>query len=175
MECFQAIPLSLERSMFPANRISKVIFSSCCLWHVCQTWCLLFDWKGTAAWGKLWTVESMWLIVVKYSREPGMVDLFILEKMWMKKSKMYGTHAWCELFVALAVNLIWRRLRSRANVFTCFRELQCLNLTRKTHMLMISPTVVAAFLIPAQLPFIAPSFSLAFFLLSSDVFLVLSL
>ena len=52
-------------------------------------------------------------------------------------------------------NVVWLHESSKAFGFTYFWELQCLNLTGTTHMLLTSPTTVAAFLIPAQLLFMA--------------------
>lgn len=47
----------------------------------------------------------------------------------------------------------WLHESSRANFFTCFYELQCLNLTGMTDMLMTSPTVVAAHLNTSRIAF----------------------
>ena len=53
----------------------------------------------------------------------------------------------------------WLHVSNKANVDTSLSELQCLNRTDTTHILMTSPRLVAAFPIPAQLLFIAVSFS----------------
>ena len=71
MECFQAISLSLERTMFRANRISKDIFLVSLVLGIFVILVTFASWlKRIAAWGELWTVESTDWLDAKSSKKP---------------------------------------------------------------------------------------------------------